>query len=570
MPKYCTWEPNRQRWVFQRRVPKAISDRYSGPLMIREHIGQVDEAQAAAYAERRTAELDAEFRALETSANTDWRETNVPLRFERMFLNDDLLPRFLATYQNREYKRFEEMIYRTRNGHGATLDTLMTQLANEQSAALDAFRCGSPDAFSSATFELEKELSVRLRPDASIFQRLVDTFNSTKLRLLKQFQKVLTGDEDLFALRASPEDELPLVEVWGNPALELPSRWRDQRLAAGEEVNLKTLDKYTNIATDLNTILGRRPVQAITAYDLNAVSALWRERGNGARTICQKLGILRSMLGLFVAPGILESLFLRRIARRRKSSAKRLPFSGEQLSQFFRVVRDAPNLSEDDSRCLELMTLTGAHFEEVHQLHATDFDPAAWGWTIRITDANADTDASGTDPSETDTGSRQLKTDECARQLPLVIPDDVFPDLGDWVARRVESGGFIFSETSNNRYQTRSTCASKRLNRALRKLVPHERRLVVQSLRNTASRVMSRAGVDPRVRRRYLGHADVDIHELYYDPADLIDACDLLPAAETILNWLRVECFSRSELDTKGQAYPLQNSGNMRNVRLNP
>lgn len=555
MPKYCSWDKDRERWVFQRRVPKAIRDRFPGPAVIREHIGGVDEAVAAAYAERRNAELDKAFRAL---ASVDRTDTRSPARrpIERMLLDDELLPRFLATHHNRECERLETLLGSLRDAPATAWDALATQLAAEASMALDAFRQGSTAPLDAAVRELEYALSIRLQLAVSDHRQIVDAFNSGQLALLKRFQRVIFGDEDLHALRAPQDAQLPLVELWGNRATDLARRWQEQRLAAGEAVKSKTLDKYRGIGTDLDTVLGRRPLQSLTGHDLEALGTLWRGRGNGASTVRTKLGILRSLLALFMVPDTLERLFRGRIGRRRKSRAQRLPFSGPQLAQYLGEFAHAPSLS-DDLHCVELMALTGAHLEEIYQLRAADFDPTDGGWTLRIADAK------GTDP-----GGGHLKTDECTRRLPLLVPDDVFPSLRDWLTQRIASGGFLFADASQNRHGIRSAAASQRLNRILRRLFPDEHRLVLQSLRNTASRIMSRAGVDPRVRRRYLGHADLDIHERHYDPADLLDACDLLPAAETIIQWLRVECFRSPELNGDMDANVFQHRGDMGQVHL--
>lgn len=61
MPKYCTWDGKRDRWVFQLRVPGNLREHFRGVAVIREHIGRVDGAVAAAHAQRRAGELRAQF-----------------------------------------------------------------------------------------------------------------------------------------------------------------------------------------------------------------------------------------------------------------------------------------------------------------------------------------------------------------------------------------------------------------------------------------------------------------------------------------------------------------------------
>jgi hypothetical protein len=111
------------------------------------------------------------------------------------------------------------------------------------------------------------------------------------------------------------------------------------------------------------------------------------------------------------------------------------------------------------------------------------------------------------------------------------------PELERWLVARTVAGGRLFALSRPDKFGCYGASESKRLNRCLRRIVS-DRRLVLQSTRNSAGQTLRREGVDPRVRRRYLGHSDVDLHEKHYDPAELLGPDDLQPVAPVLARYL--------------------------------
>ena len=559
MPKYCTWESKRQRWVYQRRVPRDLREHFGGRSVIREHIGRVDEALARAHAERRTAELDVLFAQLRGQATGKHPEVTPATSVVRFTLDAELFPRFLATWRFDHIDRFETALRDLRGVGADSWDAFATDLQQQRAQALYQFRSGSSAPLADAVAAIEQALQVRLTLPSSETESAADRFNSHRLSILDGLLNVLAGKAPLDELKPAPEERLPLVELWGTPASTLIPHWEDRHLGTTDEIATKTRDKYRCIAADLQSLLSRRPVETTTVADLRAIIQLWQGRGNATTTGHGKLAILKSLLRPFLSEENLNRLFahFRRPAAQR--APKRLPFSAAQLTQFLRLLMKHPSVTEDDLHFVELLALTGAHLDEVYRLRAEDLEPIDSNlWRMRISDRNAH-----------DAGTAKLKTPACNRILVIAIPDDIFGSLDTWLRQRVEDGGFLFVHGSKNRHGSRSDAAGKRLGRILRRLFPDEPRLVLQSLRNTVGRVLRQAGVDPRIRRRYLGHADIDIHDRHYDPAELLDEDDLLPAALAVADWLRSECFGIAQHHREGNAGLLQHSSEMRAIDLN-
>lgn len=498
--------------------------------MIREHIGRVDEDIAAAYARRRTAELDAMFTSLRAS-HPAAAPQHGPL--ERFTLDMSLFPRFLATHRDRRLREFEDELHALQQTSSSDWEAFASRLRAKRSKAKQDFRSAGQENLRQAIADLEKALHVRIQVDPSAEAQIVTAFNNSEIGLWNDCLAILEGEGLLHELFPDPKEKLPLIELWGDSALELATRWHERRTAVGDMIRQKTYSKYQKIAADLGAVLGRRPVQVIGRPDLLVLVQLWQSRGNKPKTIHDKATILKSLLRPYLPHHVLDSLFHDLIGRISSQTASRLPFSASQLTQYLEILRLRPSVSADDIRCVELMILTGARLEEIYQLTAADLQRTEYGWLIRIADSR-----------ETGNGEATTKTSTSARILPLVIPEALSAELDPWLSNAVDRGGFLFADASTNRFGIRSAAISKRLNRVLREVVPDEKRLVLQSLRNTAGQTLRRQAVDPRVRRRFLGHSDADLHDRHYDPGELLDENDLFPAADAISQWIQRQCLS--------------------------
>jgi len=413
-----------------------------------------------------------------------------------------------------------------RDAPAESWDALANELEQERITAIEQMRRHNLTEFDKAVRTIGSTLNIRFDWSHEAMEALARDFNSARVAFLKECLSVLSGDIPTSALFPNNTAQLPLVELWGDPAPRLAEHWRETVESSQCYVNPKTFDKYRNIAADLGFILGRRPVQAVTSTDLDALKQLWKTRGNVATTIKSKLDILKSLIRPFDQEKRLQPLFEMARTRAPVHCASRLPFTDDQLWKFIAVVFESALLRQDDKMLLALMLLLSTRLEEVCQLRGGDFESTVNGWVVQFADHR-----------QTGHGKTRLKNDASTRRLPL--QRGVFPGFDTWLATRIEDGGYIFPDMRYDKYGKRGSAASKRLNRVLRALFPGDRRLVLQSTRNTASRIMRRADTDPRVRRRFLGHADAGIHDRHYDPGELLDDTDLEAGSVAIANHLR-------------------------------
>lgn len=527
MATYLTRDKTRGRWVFQIRIPRDLRPYYDGMHVVRRHIGDVSRAFAADVALRRAKVWKAEFKRIRARMRSS--ECCKSNQTKRVTINLDAesCEQFIATWQALAVRAFEERLASMQIDQDADWHAFLEILRQEKFTALTAWQRADVTALRDAFSLVECRYDVQIRLEPGFENEMVPIFNSQRVALLGKCCAVVTGDCTLSSLKPAPEDQLPLVEIAGTPGNALVDRWQDRRLATGAHINRKTFDKYRKIGAEFATVLGRRPLEATTRNDVHMMISQWRHAGNGVDTVRSKCGTLKSLLSPFIQPERLAALFDICAAPRNHSPAKRLPFSAEQLGIFLRAVFGRDSVRQDDRMCVALLLLTGAHVEEVYQLRSEDLEQTGTGWTLRFVDRQA-----------AGRGEGRLKTPACTRQLPIRMPHNIFPGLGVWLNDRKAAGGYVFAQASRNRYGIRSAAASQRLNRLIRTLFPDEPRLVLQSTRNTIGPELRRAGIDPRVRRRTLGHADKDIHDRHYEPGDLLSERDLAPAAQAIVTFL--------------------------------
>jgi len=470
MPKYLTWEHKRRRWVFQIRIPVAVQPAFDGRTIIRKHLGDLPMPVAQARAQHLASHYQHLF--AKWLAEHDNHQSTVPVHTMVFVIDDNLIPRFVRT----------------------------------------------SDYFDDVRRSIEKTYRIRLHGDAVAFLALTQALNAERVRVLEESLEVVRGTKSVTSLYPDRESLLPLRELWGDPPSRLLDHWVTRTRHVGASVNPRTHDKYRSIVRDLDLILIRRPVQSLDRNDVEALSTLWASRNNGDKTIFDKLHILRSLLVPFSSNEQIAQLFSTVMAPRPSAQVKRIPFTANQLRKLLVELRARRTDKRDDLVLVMLIFLLAARIEEVYQLVGTDLTPVDCGWLVRIADHD-----------QTGAGSARLKNANSARHLPLHSRD--IPILERWLAERAASGGALFRHQSKNRYGNRSAAASKRLNRVIRRLFPNDKRLVLQSLRSTANRVMRQANVDPRIRRRFLGHADDNVHQRHYDPGELLDADDLEPGS---------------------------------------
>lgn len=522
MPRYITWEASRGRWTFQLRIPDYARPHFGGRTTIRRHLGAIEEPLAAAKA----SQLADHFKAIFDQYNPASRAVDHGIRGAAdtrvsFLLDANIGARFIATWQMRESRRFRERIDSFRSASEAAWSQWEGELTKSWEKARTDLRRRDTAILNHAIGEIQDELNVLLDGTPDAFTDLAEEFNSARVRFLADCLDVIRGGRSVNSLSPDRTAQLPLTCLWGDPASRLVEHWEARSKATRGFVNPKTCEKYTGITEDLASILGRRPVQVTSESDLKALIKLWSKRGNGGITINDKLRTLRSLVRPFDKTLRISGIVTGLMTKAEIPHAARLPFTDHQLSMFADVVFHDPKVREDDKILVALMLLLGARIEEIFQLRAEDLDPAPYGWTVRFADHR-----------QTGHGEAELKNNASARRLPL--SRGVIPALDRWLDDRLTVSGYLLPNGSRNRYGIRSAAAGQRLNRLLRKLFPDDRRLVLQSTRNTAGRVMRRSHTDPRVRHRLLGHADIGIHDNHYDPAELLDDEDLMSGATAI------------------------------------
>lgn len=525
MPKYLTWEKVRSRWIFQIRIPEQVRPAFGGKTTIRQHLGNISEAEAVA----RAAQLAAHYKQLfdQHLAQTKPHKRSDPYKAGavKIVLDENISQRFVDTWHTREAHAFADRLESLRDACDSEWDDLEQEIDKSLSDARICLRRADTQAMQQALVSIQSDLNVKIDCTRSAMDTLTHAFNGARVAYLTQCLAIARGEASISSLNLAPETQLPLVELWGYPASRLAERWKEMVLSVGGEVELKTLEKYRGIADDLETVLTRRPVQCLTETDVEALKALWVARDNGAGTIKDKLRILQSMLRPFDSDGKLEETVARRLPRTCPPRAVRLPFTVTQARRLMNELFNNPSIREDDQMLIALLLLLGARIEEIYQLSCNDFTPTSTGWLVRFADRH-----------QTGSGEASLKNAVSARRLPL--RSGVLPELDAWIRERLGDKGYLFPNGSSNKYGIRSAAASRRLNRLIRDLFSDDRRLVLQSTRPTANRAMRRANTDPRIRRRFLGHADIDVHERHYDPGELLDDRDLLPGSTALADFL--------------------------------
>ena len=511
---FLTYELKRKRFVFQRRVPKALQAHFEGRSLIRVHIGDVPRQEAEEQARQLAKQWEARFAAKSRKSGS---RTAREARHIVVILEASLAQRLASTWAAMELEAFATQIETARSGAKGQWKTLHANIGRQIKMSRLALLHADSEPFTKAIAAIGARESLTIKITPGERDALVDHFNERAVRLALDMQRVLSGDASVCGLMPPRADWLPLTRFAGTGAADLPARWTKSLSVLRKAANPKTLDKYQRIAADLQAVLGERPVELLEPAHVEKTLARWRSRDNGPSTIADKTAILAQLVGMVSKTA--AELFHQSIPRTNLHRARRKPFSERQLRRFIEEIRRDPRLSDDDRFLLYLMVLTGARLSELLRLHADDLTRTADGWCLRF--AN-----SAEDP---------LKTNCSERELPIDVSG--VPELERWLVERAVARGRLFPLSRPDRFGCYGAAESKRLNRCLRRIVS-DRRLVLQSTRNSAGQTLRREGVDPRVRRRYLGHSDVDLHEKHYDPAELLGPDDLQPVAPVLARYL--------------------------------
>lgn len=507
-----TFEQSRQRYVFQMRVPRDISKAFEGRTHVRVALGGINEDQAAKRAEELTAQWTRKFDAARKRRSP--LRSAQPLAKVQLTLDAENALRVVATRRLITYTSLKEKLSLLRSGNDAVWEDALVEAECRVAAARERLVRGRTDDVFVAIESIMSSFSVKIDHSGQSLDEFAELLNADTVKLAKEWVAVLRGELTLDALRPATDALLPLTRFFGTSASALLPAWRQRLELIGKAVRSKTIAKYESILDDLAAVLEDVPVERLTKDHVQQLSSLWRDRDNDPATISAKFSTIASLMGPITQDSttLLKSL----LPRTHLSRARRLPFTVSQLSKLREALANDISAHEDDLMLLDLMMLTGARLGELLQLRTADVRPFGALWVIDI----------GADADDT------LKTPGSRRSIPVSTENT--HELERWIVRRREAGGPLFGHAIRDKHGHYGCAESKRINATIRGL-HSDKRLVLESVRNTVARTLRADGVDPRVRRGLLGHADIDVHEQHYDPEGLLTAEDFLPAVPVLV-----------------------------------
>lgn len=505
--KYLTFEKARDRYVFQMRIPTALRAYFKNRTAIRIAFGTIPEDTAIQQAKALESKWKLKFHEVK-SRNSVVRvaKENNRLITTVLRLTDDIVRRAVATtLVSRTNMLNDKLTLLRAAGDSAWTTELAAAEIIIASVRRRLARGHQSDALC-ALGALEVEYGLNFRRDGSETEFFVERWNAAEVQFEHAWIEVLRGTRSIKTMMPLRTELLPLVRFFGTPANGLTQRWVDRQGLLGKSPTSKTREKYENIAADAHGIVGEQPVELLTPVNIRDLAALWRNKGNSQTTIADKLGILICLLDAVSkeAADICRS----ELPRTQLDGVRRHPFSDAQLGALHQHFREARNVHTDDMHLVDMMMLTGARLGELLRLNCDELSRSQSGWIVTIRSRE----------------DSRLKNTPSERELP--IDTSGLPELHMWLQERISKNGRLFTDARADKHGHYGNAESKRLNRILRKHFP-DRRLVLQSIRTTVGQTLRRNGIDPRVRRRALGHADVDIHDKHYDPAELLGAADL-------------------------------------------
>ena len=516
---FLTYEQKRKRFVFQIRIPADLRANFNERTTVRKSLGNIPRETAEAHAHDLAAQYQSEFTRCRLVPVQNQRSPIIELN-----VTANTGRQLAATWQRQAVNDLTAQLARLKDAPTEAWEGALACAQAELAVGKELLRRGDISDFEAVLASLEHKYGFILRGEANALADVGRQFNASRVAYLTTTLQVLSGSLGIDDVTPASSDQLPLVSLWGTPAADLPERWATGKRSIGLEPNLKTLDKYKLIARDFAAVLNGRPVEDLCENDLSAIKARWSVQGNGPSTVVCKLDLLKQLVRLLGRREDIERCFQAARPVGGKLKTKRLPFTREQVCTWISAVNADRNLPEDDKMLVHLLLLTAARLEELCQLSADDVSIDHDFWQLRIARGQ-------------DTGSdAKIKNSASARRL--MIPMGVLPDLDTWLNERIAATGRIFPNLGVNKYGELGGAVSKRLNKLLRRVLGPDRRLVLLSSRPTGNRVMRRAGIDPRVRHRQLGHADQGIHDQHYDAAEHFDDEDLLPGATILAEWL--------------------------------
>ncbi len=515
--RYCSFDKTRQRYVFQMRVPMLLQLHF-GTAMLKEHLGNSEE-RAASRAQDLAARYRYEFERLRQ------QKTGLPeiTHSNCQTLNNtpEIAARIASTYFFEASRQLLSSILCLDNDNWGELALeLQARLKHAKSTR----RSQSADNYDQVKAVLEQKFSVHFRESILERKTAIATFNQAQVEWFDNALSYLNGELAPEALYPSRTTLLPLFELWGHPANALLNTWVAQTERGNRAVNSKTLEKLSLIVRDVEAVLGRRCVESMTHDDILAIAERWTKAENSHKTMDTKLGCLVALLRPFLSEDTIKTMTRGILpAKPKVNQAYRLPFSKAQLEK---LIPELQSKGQVEFHLFMLMLLTGARREEISQLQACHLQEEDGFLIISIADAR-----------QSGMVDMEIKNHASTRSLP--VDTKVIPGLSERVSECLENNGQLFPELFEDQHGDLSNRESKRINRLIDKVVGKDRRYVLQSTRPTTAVALRRAGMDTRLRRRFLGHTDGDIHEAHYEPGEILTCEDFIPLAIALRDFVK-------------------------------
>lgn len=528
--KHLTYEKSRERFVFQIRVPLDVAQAFGGRTHIKVALGRIDEATAIAKAQQLREHWAKKFEAARRRRARPAKATGDQPTVS-LTLDESLFQRTVVTRRLITLGALQQSLGALRQADDDAWDVAVIEAEEWLKGARRRLVRGVTDDAKQALEDIAVSYGVVLKHNDCDFQAFAELINADTAALAAAWLAALNGEAGLEGLHPKPSDLLPLTRFYGTPAAALVSAWQDRLKLVGKETRPKTVAKYASIVNDLAAVLGETPVEALSEGQVAALLTLWQERGNASSTIVAKLTTVITLVAPIAADAAARCRAM--LPRTRIDKAKRLPLTAAQLQKVREAVVADEVTTDDDTMLVDLMMLTGARLGELMQTRVADVSWHDGLWHIKL---GGHEDA-------------VLKTITSHRTVPVRTAHT--PELERWLTHRTSTAAssvFLFAEARADSLGCFGGAESKRLNRVIRS-IHNDKRIVLESIRNTVARTLRAEGVDPRVRRAILGHTDVDIHERHYDPEALMtieDFMEAVPVLEALAAKARGKCRAAS------------------------
>lgn len=354
--------------------------------------------------------------------------------------------------------------------------------------------------------------------------------NLTLARTVAKWAEIARGATLASEAIAQAGPLIPLSTVWGRTmraCLEARLRGRTHRYSATK--------KLTLVAHEMEAALGRTPIECMRPEHVAWYVKMLNTNGSKVGTIQNKLGVLASLVKDIAPAAALEALKQARPPRRAIEAlrTKRRPMRQAELGAFLSAIFTDTSLHPDDRVVVALTALSSARIDEIASLQARDIKWDGNTWSLSITLAEEERKAL-LKWLPRGFALPGLKGVDSLRTIPVYV--DAIPGLHERLVELARRPGYLFAHLSTTSAGRTASAIGRRINRRMKEVFGPDTDLVFESLRNTASPALRRAGVCMDLRRLHLGHAPIDIHARHYDE---VSFDDLRAGARAIANFVR-------------------------------